>query len=351
MRSAVQALSSCCWVAASACVGAPPPPPVGGSGVTNATSVAGTQTDSTAETLGSSTDGLDATSTGGEPTSTTGPAGEPLLLLSNVPAYDFGDVDLGGEVSHDFTVSNQGTGTAFGVTGRPLDPPFDYAGGFPGADGTCGPQLAAGEACTVVVRFTPTSLGPFAGTLAIGYEGHPDVLRALAGGGSGESGNLLVNGGGEDVGSPPPGWAAVQGSWSAGSMPSAPQPFAGSSMIHAVTGPDGVNLLLHQDVAVDAWSATIDQDLMRFSFDGHARSHSVGDDEHRIRLHYLDAAGRTLQVWTTGFEAVGSWTQYSDVRTVPAGTRVIRAELGCSRIVDLACNAYFDGLELRALYP
>jgi hypothetical protein len=54
--------------------------------------------------------------------------------------------------------------------GTALGTQFAYKGGnYPGTGGTCGSYLADGDSCTVVVTFTPTSLGAKSDTLEIDY--------------------------------------------------------------------------------------------------------------------------------------------------------------------------------------
>jgi hypothetical protein len=302
----------------------------------------------------SSTGQLDDGSTsevdGSTEPATTGVPGEPQLAISDGPSYDYGLVAIGGRASHTFAVANVGSGTATGLAGQPLDPPFGYAGEFPGAEGTCGTELAAGDSCLVEVAFLPTDLGVFDGVLTVAYDGGADAARDVVGGGSGESGNLLMNPGGEDMGSPPPGWTPGVGVWTAGPVPET-QPHSGGSVIEAETGPSDTDITLRQDVSVAAWSTTVDAGLLRVSFNGQARSYLEGDDDHRIRLYYRDAGGSTLQMWSTNYVSVADWTEYADVRTAPVGTREVRVELGCRKWSGTYCSAYFDTMDLHVAYP
>lgn len=363
MRLGFHLLPACGFVIVSACVGVPPPPPAGQtSGLGGDVSDAGSEAPSstavddaaTTDSLDSSTgttQGLDHASTGtstttAEPGSTTGSEDEPAITISDGVVYDFGFVTIGGLASHLFTITNEGMGTATGIMGQPLVEPFAY-----GALGTCGQELAAADSCLVEVLFSPTELGNFGGSLAIAYDGHADAVRDISGGGSGVTGNLLTNPGGEDTGSPPPGWVASLGSWVASPIPAETDPYEGASLILAETGPNNSDLTLLQDVSVAAWSTVIDEGLLRISVEGQARALASNNDQHRLRTIYLDAGGSALQLWTTDYQSATEWTAYADLRTAPAGTRTIRVELACRKAAGTYCNAYFDALDLHALYP
>lgn len=359
MRPASHLLPTCGFAIASACVGAPPPPPAGqgsdgsdaGSEAPSTTAVDDAATTSSLDSSTGTTQAVDhgatdTSTTTAEPGSTTGSEGEPAITISDGVLYDFGFVTLGGLASHVFTVTNEGTGMAAGIMGQPLVEPFAY-----GVRGTCGPELAAGDSCLVEVRFSPTELGAVGGALAIAYDGHAAAVRDISGAGSGETGSLLVNPGGEDTGSPPSGWTASLGSWVAGPIPAETDPYEGASLILAEVGPNNSDLTLFQDVSVAAWSTIIDAGVLRFSADGQARSLAAGNDQHRIRTSYVDAGGNVLQLWNTSYQSATEWTEYADLRTAPPGTRTIHVELACRKTSGTYCNAYFDALDLHAVYP
>jgi hypothetical protein len=86
----------------------------------------------------------------------------PTLSVAPQTAVDFGAVAIGTSVDQSLTVTNSGgrvlTGTASSTA------PFTVASGGPFS-------LAAGGSQTVVVRFTPTAAGSFAGTITISSNG------------------------------------------------------------------------------------------------------------------------------------------------------------------------------------
>jgi len=94
-----------------------------------------------------------------------------LLTFSGADPYDFGTIANGGGIaSVTVTVDNIGSSSATAMNETTLAGDFDfYLSGYPGNGGTCGASLPAGSNCTVVLEFTPTSLGPLASTFTIQY--------------------------------------------------------------------------------------------------------------------------------------------------------------------------------------
>ena len=292
---------------------------------------------------GSDTDpGGDTTTTGVDP-------GSGVLEISDGSTFDYGNVSVGQQQGHQFTVTNVGDGQATGMAGSVSGGDFSFAGGsYPGNAGSCGDSLDAGQECTLDVMFSPQELGLYDGLVAVSYDGAGDAERPVSGGGSGLSGNLLSNPGGEAGGNPPGSWTVVGGgSWTTENFLT---PQEGSAFISGAGGPNNEAYRLRQDVAVDTWASTIDAGAMRFSFDGFARAFNVNNDEYRFRIFYRDG-GSNLETWTMDWTSVAAWTQYDESRIVPAGTRTIRVELNCRKARGDFCDGYFDAMDLRAEYP
>lgn len=284
------------------------------------------------------------------PMTTTG-GGMAVLSISDGSAFEFGDVATGGQLSHLFTVTNDGDAEATGLTGA-VAAPFSLPGGFPGAGGSCGGVLGPGDGCTVEVVFAPGELGRHAATLTVSHDAGTDATRDVGGGAIGQTDNLLENAGGESSGEPPPGWTPIAGEWITGAVLAEVSPAAGDGYFYSDTGPNSTDFVLLQDVDVSAWAYTADQSALRISFSGQGRGWASGQgDEHRIRVHYLDGGGSAVEVWTTDYQDVTEWQLYADERVAPAGTRTVRVELNCRKSSGTWCNAYFDALELRASYP
>ena len=92
-----------------------------------------------------------------------------VISISDGPSFDFGSVRINGSYSDKiFLLTNSGSFTASIMRGF-SDGPFNFPGGYPGYNGTCGRSLAPGGTCTIIVRFTPTSLSPYYSSMAIDY--------------------------------------------------------------------------------------------------------------------------------------------------------------------------------------
>jgi hypothetical protein len=94
-----------------------------------------------------------------------------VLSISDGPTYDFGTRAIGSKTSHTFTVTLVGSVDATALTPGGLAAGFAFTGGaYPGTGGTCMDTLTvAAPTCTVAVTFSPSSAGPFAAALSIGY--------------------------------------------------------------------------------------------------------------------------------------------------------------------------------------
>ncbi|MCH9680648.1 MAG: hypothetical protein K0V04_04370, partial [Deltaproteobacteria bacterium] len=279
----------------------------------------------------------------------------PLIEISDGPSFDFGPIDTSSASTHLFQITNAGDDVATGLGGSDPGGAFTYTGGgYPGDNGTCGAQLDDGDSCTVEIRFGPDALGLLFGTLTIDYD-QGQAIRSMQGGGAGTSGNLLDNPGGENTGTPPPGWTNTNPqvwTWIAGVFGDGENfPFAGSNYITSDAGPNNQPYQLTQVVDVGTWVATIDADAIRFEFVGSARSLVSGNDDYRMIVRYLDGAGNNLEAATTNWQSSETWTTYGDNRTAPVGTRSIEVELGCQKSSGGICHAYFDALQVRAVYP
>ncbi len=301
----------------------------------------------------SSDGGLDtgtSSDSGGPPLPTT-TGGEPSLIIEESPSHDFGGVQLGELGAHQFTVTNEGDGDALDVVQARLRPPFQWTGAKPGDDTMCGATIGAGESCTFNVVFGPAVLGAHAGGMSIAYAGGREASCALVGEGTGTSANLLVNGGGEMPGEPPPGWQAQVGDWVAGTAGAQNvSALRGGSYIAATSGPWDIPFSLQQEVAVDHWADLIDAGAMTWTFEGWARSANPFDDEYRVWVRSLDANGDNMMAWNSGWLHSAEWAILAEIQVPPLGTRIVQVELQCRFTTGSECRAYFDDLQLQAQY-
>lgn len=88
----------------------------------------------------------------------------------NENPFDFGVIAVGGTTEHTFHLNNVGAQAATGLSVTQFSGTFAFKGGaYPGAGGTCGTSLAAGDSCTLVVTFNPTQGGGVETWLHVSY--------------------------------------------------------------------------------------------------------------------------------------------------------------------------------------
>lgn len=266
--------------------------------------------------------------------------------------YRFERLLPGQEAQATLTVRNTAQIEARGITAAPLSAPFGYTGGvFPGTAGDCTSVLPAQTSCAVEVSFRPSAPGDFEAPLTLMVDNGPEATGILEGE-AGDSDNLLVNPGGEDQGSPPPGWTVTgPGTWVAGDPFDVPDPVEGQSYLGANMGPNNEMFRMRQDVAIDQWAALVDREMVRLRFEAHACSFQEGDDPYEIAVRYLDEEGEVLETWNSGRQTSASWQLHDHDRVVPADTRTVRVVLACDKGRGQFCDAFFDQLSLRVTAP
>lgn len=110
-------------------------------------------------------------------TSGAPPALPQLSVSTN--AVNFGSITVGSSLNSTVTVSNTGSGNLSFTSINTSGAPFSITGG------TCavGTPVAPGGNCTVIVRFAPTAVTAYNGSLSISSNGGPAVVT-LTGTGS-----------------------------------------------------------------------------------------------------------------------------------------------------------------------
>lgn len=95
------------------------------------------------------------------------------LSLSDGATYSFGSVAANTSIDKVFTLTNSGASRASQIelsSVELLTAPFTIKGGtYPGVGGTCTGLLDAGSSCTLIVSFSPSSVGDFKSPLVISY--------------------------------------------------------------------------------------------------------------------------------------------------------------------------------------
>lgn len=106
---------------------------------------------------------------------------------------------------------------------------------------------------------------------------------------------------------------------------------------------------LQQDIDVSEYSDAIDTGSASFTFSGYLQtwSNGGGNDAGRFKVEYRDQEGSVLSAYDSGEEtSVNTWTEYSDTRNAPEGTRTIRIILSSYIYQSVSVDAYFDNLSL-----
>ncbi len=162
--------------------------------------------------------------------------------------------------------------------------------------------------------------------------------------------NLLANAGAEErpAAGEIPSWREIEGlQWLPQGI--APVPFEGLSSFGSGVVQYGE---LRQDIDLTPYAPRIDAGGQRFSFSARLQSFDeTPPDVGRIVVEYRDAANEVaLEIFDSGEVAsVVGWTELTDIRMVPAGTRWARVRLLTTRFTLGANDSYFDALTLRAL--
>ncbi len=333
---------------AAACVGAPPLPPGADEGSSGEQSAATDDPGSGAVTT--ATSGL-ATDGGGSD-DTTGPAPDTAeLLISDGPAYDYGDVAINTSASHTFTVSN------------PTDVPaaaleLELVAPFVLARTDCASTLAPSASCEIQVDAQPMRFGLVGDELLVRYDdgaGPATASRPLTARGSGLTENLLINGGGErgilDA-TPPEGWEAVTGmSWT---VTNAIPAHGGQRCITAGIpgrGTLGEDPSLVQLIDIAALTTEDTGDGLVVHFRGYRRATDPGNDPSSFAIAFTDAREQLLEETALGTSSPLTWTENTSDLIAPPGTRHVAVFLRCELSAGASCNAYFDDLELTVESP
>ncbi|WP_018342559.1 gliding motility-associated C-terminal domain-containing protein [Cytophaga aurantiaca] len=109
---------------------------------------------------------------------------------------------------------------------------------------------------------------------------------------------------------------------------------------------------LYQDIDISANAAAIDAGTASYSFSGWRRGFkntspfSADMDRSQIIVEYRDASGTVLGSFDTGSAVFSSWTQSTDTRFAPIGTRSIRIRLISVQVSGSENDGYYDDISL-----
>lgn len=283
-------------------------------------------------------------------TSTTESGGDATgVVIVGGPLFDFSNVDIDVPVLREIEVRNLGEQAAQGMSATLHGEWFAFEGGeYPGVAGTCGDTLAPDERCIVVVSCIADGWGTGEGGLTVSHVdaalGPMSVSADFVGNGKGVTKNLVVNGGGEDQGSPPPSWEqdADHGTdWHTTTA----SPAAGAGAITAGFG-GGVQMLeVRQTIDVQDWAPYVDASAVTIRVEATLRTDFDDDDPVSVRLLLRDGDDE-LARFETDWHRSTKWTSRSAEMVAPVGTRSIVVVLRCNRETGDTCNGYFDDVRV-----
>ncbi len=275
------------------------------------------------------------------------PTGQAVLTLSDGPVFSMDATVDNGEV-HLFELSNVGDRRADNIEAMDtLDPAFVFAGGFPGANGTCQAELQPGADCIIELHYRPFTWGFNTGELAVSYDGGDagEVAIALEGRGGGLTSNQLAN---PDFEAGIQSWSPSPNSWTTNF-----DLVRNSNVALAGTSSSGL-FSLSQVVDISDRAALVDTGAVGIVMGTAHRAGAFGNNLHSMRIEYRDGSGVPLAAESSGEPWAGdTWATYSDEDVVPANTRSIRVSLDCSKVLlgGSTCDGYFDDVNLQLRFP
>lgn len=317
----------------------------------------GTSGDDDSGSAGTSADDGDDASTGSGSSGGAPMDGEtgvaPGMLVVDASVVDFGDVNLGFQQTTEIVLRNSGDTPVSAIEAAPLTEPFAFFGDVPGAEfpgegGDCGDTLAGGASCRVVLSLQPTEFGPHTGSLTLRSD-TGEIVVPLSGRGVGSTANLLVNGDGEQQGSPPPGWTESEGSWNSGALLLLPA-YEGLGALAATEAYDETWTTLRQDVSIVAYADLVAAGELRVRLDGWVRVGPGNGDLAWVGLEMTGMAG-AVHEWESRPESPLMWTSLGHELPIAPGTVQIGVQLFCAPLgAGEDCEAYFDEVSLVLVY-
>lgn len=116
----------------------------------------------------------------------SGHIGSPASLAVSPPSYNFQARSVRSYTRVTFTITNTGGQYATGLSARGLSAPYSFVGGsFPGVGGTCSNTLAPQSSCSMIVTFSPATVGRYKfNGLYVDYNANPSINVPLDGAGT-----------------------------------------------------------------------------------------------------------------------------------------------------------------------
>jgi hypothetical protein len=308
-------------------------------------------------TEGSSSSDDDGESTIGDPLSGTEEEGEataavdtsgdgpgsPARLVIVPDVLDYGNIAAQSDQVLQLDVRNLGGSTALLLTEVLIPGPFGLSGGFPGTGGTCADELGPGDSCKLAVGFHPAAIGPYVSSLDLAYYDGVDLGQpraapsvALAGGGVGETDNLIVNPSAE---SSLDGWTPTGSQWEA-----TPDDAVDGAHAFEAGNPALGTTTLVQTIALGEWEAPLSEGGLHFRFAGSAKAPQAGAS-YRVDLDFGTGSQSPLQGMSQAWDGVNL------TGPVPLHSTAVTVTLQCASAAFQPCGARFDELSLSLVYP
>ena len=104
---------------------------------------------------------------------------------------------------------------------------------------------------------------------------------------------------------------------------------------------------IFQDIGVSANATSIDAGTAYYMFSGWRSGYPANLDRSQIIVEYRDASGNILSSYNTGSAVFTTWTNTTDNRYAPVGTRSIRIRLISVRVTGTDNDGYYDDISLK----
>jgi len=113
----------------------------------------------------------------------------------------------------------------------------------------------------------------------------------------------------------------------------------------------GTTYELYQDINVQSNMSLIDAGYYQVIFSGYLSTYnSANYDNSEIKVEYRDETNsNVLASYSTAIASPVSWTNYTDSRAAPTGTRFIRVRLISTLRSGPSVDSYFDNISITAL--
>ncbi len=229
----------------------------------------------------------------------------------------------------------------------------------------CGELLDPGDECRIRVELSSLTLGPVSMGVVVAYTddlGLAEASVVLDLDNQGDSGNLLPDPGFESCpeGNVPTGWVSTpatgKGEWECVESWSNFQPHGGNRMLASGYGPFGRGgFRLSHIVDLEPYAHAIATGAAGLVVEGHVAS-GYGDQQGLEVLEWTEDLEDSPLMATEFTHTDLEWVEFDERRLLSSSTDSAMRSFECLQIEGKGsaiprCNAYFDGFEVRLIYP